>query len=65
MSRFDFPITRYLSGILLPAFLRVRITPNTVTIIGLIIGLLSAFLFLAPDSSVSYTHLTLPTIYSV
>jgi phosphatidylglycerophosphate synthase len=50
MSRFDFPITRYLSGILLPAFLRVRITPNTVTIIGLIIGLLSAFLFLAPDS---------------
>jgi len=50
MPRFGLPITKYFSSILVPIFLRTSITPNVVTIFGLILGLLSAFLFLSDDS---------------
>ena len=45
-----FPIIRHFSNNLTPVFLRTSVTPNVVTIFGLILGLVSAFLFLSTDS---------------
>ena len=45
-----FPIIRHFSNALMPVFLRTSVTPNVVTIFGLILGLVSAFLFLSTDS---------------